>query len=120
MYYQLNLVTGAVDDPHVVLIRAVEPVEGIEIMRRRRGVMKDANLTSGPGKLCIALNITREINGEDLIEGERIWVEDYRKVKGKEIESGPRVGIDYAEEFAREPWRFWVRGNRFVSKLRKS
>ena len=120
MYYQLNLVTGAVDDPHVVLIRAVEPVEGIEIMRRRRGVMKDANLTSGPGKLCIALNITREINGEDLIEGERIWVEDHRMVKGKEIESGPRVGIDYAEEFAHEPWRFWVRDNRFVSKVRKS
>jgi DNA-3-methyladenine glycosylase len=120
MYYQLNLVTGAADDPHVVLIRAVEPVEGIEIMRERRGEMKDANLTSGPGKLCIAFGITRELNGEDLIEGERIWVEDHRKFRAKEIETGPRVGIDYAEEFAHEPWRFWVRENRFVSKVRKS
>lgn len=120
MYYQLNLVTGAADDPHVVLIRAVEPVEGIELMRQRRGEMKDANLTSGPGKLCIAFGITREMNAEDLIEGERIWVEDHGKVKAQEIENGPRVGIDYAEEFAHEPWRFWVRDNPFVSKVRKN
>src|SRR5829696_9245563 len=59
MYYQLNLVTGLLDQPHVVLIRAVEPVEGIETMRERRGTMKDTNLTSGPGKLCIALGIDR-------------------------------------------------------------
>jgi DNA-3-methyladenine glycosylase len=119
MYYQLNLVTGLVDDPHVVLIRAVEPVEGIEIMRERRGEMKDKNLTSGPGKLCIALGITRELNGEDLIESERIWVEDYKTFAKKEIASGPRVGIDYAEEFAGLPWRFWVDGNSFVSKTPK-
>ena len=118
MYYQLNLVTGLVDDPHVVLIRAVEPVEGIGIMRERRGEMKDKNLTSGPGKLCIALGITRELNGEDLTESGRIWVEDYKNFTKKEIASGPRVGIDYAEEFAGLPWRFWVEGNGFVSKAR--
>jgi len=114
----LNLVTGLVDDPHVVLIRAVEPVEGIGIMRERRGEMKDKNLTSGPGKLCIALGITRELNGEDLTESGRIWVEDYKNFTKKEIASGPRVGIDYAEEFAGLPWRFWVEGNGFVSKAR--
>jgi DNA-3-methyladenine glycosylase len=118
MYYQLNLVTGLVDDPHVVLIRAVEPVEEIKIMRERRGEMKDKNLTSGPGKLCIALGITRELNGEDLTESGRIWVEDYKNFTKKEIASGPRVGIDYAEEFAGLPWRFWVEGNGFVSKAR--
>jgi len=118
MYYQLNLVTGLVDDPHVVLIRAVEPVEGIGIMRERRGEMKDKNLTSGPGKLCIALGITRGLNGEDLTESGRIWVEDYKNFTKKEIASGPRVGIDYAEEFAGLPWRFWVEGNGFVSKAR--
>src|SRR5258708_3343446 len=59
MYYQLNIVTGPAEHPHVVLIRAVEPVEGIEIVRERRGAMKDRNLTSGPGKLCIALAIDR-------------------------------------------------------------
>jgi DNA-3-methyladenine glycosylase len=118
MYYQLNLVTGQEGDPHVVLIRAVEPVEGVEVMRGRRGAMKDRNLTSGPGKLCIALDITRDLNGEDLIDGERIWVEEYRKVKPGDIVSGPRVGIDYAEEFAMMPWRFWMSGNEFVSKAR--
>jgi DNA-3-methyladenine glycosylase len=115
MYYQLNLVTGLADHPHVVLIRAVEPVEGIEVMRERRGEMKDKNLTSGPGKLCIAFGITRELNGEELVESERIWVEEYRRFKPTEIVSGPRVGIDYAEEFVEMPWRFWVKGNKFMS-----
>src|SRR5688572_22748522 len=55
MYYQFNVVTGPAEHPHAVLIRAVEPIKGIEIMRLRRGAMKDRNLTSGPGKLCIAL-----------------------------------------------------------------
>lgn len=116
MYYQLNLVTGLEDHPHVVLVRAVEPVEGIELMRERRGEMKDKNLTSGPGKLCVAFGITRELNGEDLVTSERIWVEEYRKVTKTQIASGPRIGIDYAEEFADEPWRFWLAGNEFVSK----
>src|SRR5215203_2552133 len=98
MYYQLNLVTGLADHPHVVLIRAVEPVEGIDIMRERRGEMKDVNLTSGPGKLCIAFGIDRSLNGEDLL-GERIWTEEYRNLKRTEFGVGPRVGIDYAEEF---------------------
>lgn len=115
MYYQLNLVTGMADHPHVVLIRAVEPVEGIEVMRERRGEMKDKNLTSGPGKLCIALGITRDLNGEDLL-GDRIWVEEHRNFKKSEIAVGPRVGIDYAEEFIDMPWRFWVKDNPFVSK----
>lgn len=118
MYYQLNLVTGLVDHPHVVLIRAVEPVEGIELMRKRRGVMKDKNLTSGPGKLCIALGINRDLNGEDLTESGRIWVEEYRTIKKTAVASGPRVGIDYAEEFIDMPWRFWIEGNAFVSRLR--
>lgn len=119
MYYQLNLVTGDVDHPHVVLIRAIEPVEGIERMRERRGAMKDTNLTSGPGKLTIAFGITRELNGEDMIESEKIWVEEHRHLQKREIASGPRVGIDYAEEFVEMPWRYWVKGNGFVSKMRR-
>ena len=115
MYYQLNLVTGPPDQAHVVLIRAVEPVEGIEIMRERRGPMPDKNLTSGPGKLTIAFGIDRSYNGEHL-SGDRIWVEEYKNFKKSEIASGPRVGIDYAEEFVDMPWRFWVRDNSFVSR----
>ena len=117
MYYQLNLVTGLIDHPHVVLIRAVEPIEGVDVMRERRGPMKDKNLTSGPGKLCIAVEITRELNGADLM-GDRIWVEDYRNLKRGEIASGPRVGIDYAEEYIDMPWRFWLKTSPYVSRKR--
>jgi DNA-3-methyladenine glycosylase len=115
MYWQLNLVTGLIDAPHVVLIRAVEPLDGIEIMRERRGAMKDRNLTSGPGKLCIAFGIDRRFNGEDLL-GDKIWLEEGENVTTDQIASGPRIGIDYAEEFAEMPWRFWIKGNPFVSR----
>lgn len=127
MYYQLNVVCGKVNTPHVVLIRAVEPVEGIETMRERRSVpraiatgafrpaMPDKNLTSGPGKLCIAMSTDRSLNGEDLL-GETIWVEDHRSFEPSEITVGKRVGIDYAGEDAENPWRFWVRDSVFVSK----
>ncbi len=115
MYHQLNVVTGPMDHPHVCLIRALESVEGIETMRRRRGPMPDKNLTSGPGKLCIAMGIDRRLNGEDLL-GEKIWLEDFKKFQAKEIAVGKRIGIDYAGEDAEKPWRFWVRDNMFVSK----
>jgi len=121
MYFQFNVVTGAKDSPHVVLIRAVEPVEGIEIMRERRlqknpaAKMPDKNLTSGPGKLCIALNINRRLNGEDLL-GDNIWLEDFKTFRAEEIKIGKRIGIDYAEEFAEKPWRFWLKNSVFVSK----
>jgi DNA-3-methyladenine glycosylase len=115
MYFQLNFVTGDIDRPHVVLIRAVEPVEGIEVMRERRGPMPDKNLTSGPGKLCIALGIDRSLNGE-LLTGNRIWVEEHKKIPKSQISAEPRVGIDYAEEFIEKPWRFWMNQNQYVSK----
>lgn len=115
MYYQLNIVTGPAEIPHVVLIRAIEPVEGIETMRFRRGEMKDRNLTSGPGKLCIALGIDRDLNGENLL-AKRIWLEDHTTFTADDIAAGTRIGIDYAGEDAEKPWRFWVNGNEFVSK----
>ena len=118
MYHQLNFVTGPTDHPHVVLIRAVEPVEGIEIMRDRRGPMKDKNLTSGPGKLCIAFGIDRSLNGADLT-GDRIWLEDYSFFPDDEISASKRIGIDYAAEYAEKPWRFWVNANSFVSQSRE-
>ncbi|MBX7171173.1 MAG: DNA-3-methyladenine glycosylase [Pyrinomonadaceae bacterium] len=115
MYWQLNFVTNSTEVPHVLLIRAVEPIDGIEIMRERRGKMKDQNLTSGPGKLCLAFGIDRSFNGEDLV-GSKIWVENAEEVAANEIETGKRIGIDYAEEFAEMPWRFWIKGNKFVSR----
>jgi DNA-3-methyladenine glycosylase len=128
MYHQLNVVCGEVDSPHVVLIRAVEPVEGIELMRERRGFLsepgavatgsrRDRNLTAGPGKLCIALDIDRRLNGEDLL-GEKIWIEEFKKVTDAEIAVGTRIGIDYAGKDAFLPLRFWLSGNQYVSKVR--
>lgn len=115
MYYQLNVVTGPVDHPHAILIRAAEPIDGIETIRERRGKMPDRNLTSGPGKLCIALGIDKTFNGESF-RGKRIWLEDFREFPDAEIITGPRVGIDYAEEFAEMPWRFRLKDNPFTSR----
>ena len=115
MYFQFNIVVGEIDSPHAILIRAVEPVEGIETMRMRRGQMKDKNLTSGPGKLCIAFDIDRSLNNADLL-GEQMWLEDFKTFADSEVIAGKRVGIDYAEEFAEKPWRFWVKDNPYVSR----
>jgi DNA-3-methyladenine glycosylase len=115
MYHQFNVVTGPPDHPHAILIRAVEPVEGIEIMRARRGEMKDRNLTSGPGKLCIALAIDLGLNGADLL-GKLVWLEEHRSVSDGQIAVGKRIGIDYAGEDVDKPLRFWLKGTEFVSR----
>ena len=115
MYYQFNVVTNREDTPHAVLVRALHPVEGIEIMRRRRQTHSDRNISSGPGKLCIALDIDRQLDQADLL-GERVWIEEGERIPRSRIASGPRVGIDYAEEWIEKPWRFWLKDNPFVSK----
>lgn len=117
MYHQFNVVTNVADIPHAVLVRALEPVEGVELMRRRRGGAAPGELTSGPGKLCIALGIDRRLDAADLL-GDRIWLEAGRRIAPGAIAAGPRVGIDYAEEWVDRPWRFWLRDNPFVSRAR--
>jgi DNA-3-methyladenine glycosylase len=117
MYHQFNVVTNAADVPHAVLVRALEPVEGVDLMRRRRGGVAPGELTRGPGKLCIALGIDRRLDRADLL-GERIWLEPGRRVRPAAIAAGPRVGIPYAEAWVARPWRFWLRGNAFVSGAR--
>jgi DNA-3-methyladenine glycosylase len=115
MYYQFNVVTNAAETPHAVLIRAVEPVDGIELMRKRRAGHPDRNLTKGPGKLCIAMGIDRRLDGADLL-GEDVWLEAGQQIRRSQIASGPRIGIDYAEEWVEKPWRFWIKDNPFVSR----
>lgn len=115
MYNQFNVVTNVADAPHAVLIRALEPVEGIEVMRKRRLGQPDHNLTNGPGKLCIAMGIDRKLDSADLL-GDRVWLEQGRTIPRSQIASGPRIGIDYAEEWVDKPWRFWIRENPFVSR----
>jgi len=117
MHHQFNVVTGPEGVPHVVLVRAVEPEEGIELMKERRPVSTARELTNGPGKLCRALGIDLTFDGEDLTTGRRLWLEETGvRFKSEEIASGPRVGIDYAAEDALKPWRFWVGGNEYVSR----
>jgi len=115
MYFQFNVVAGEVGTPHAILIRAVEPIENIEIMRARRGKTPDKNLTSGPGKLCLALDIDKRYNNADLL-GDKVWLEDFKSFSAAEIISGKRIGVDYAEEFAEKNWRFWVKDNLYVSR----
>lgn len=115
MYNQFNVVTNVTGVPHAVLIRALEPVEGLDWMRRRRHNQPDNNLTNGPGKLCIALGIDRSLDGVDLRKSQ-VWIEEYESLSPRRIVSGPRIGIDYAESWVDKPWRFWVKGNEFVSR----
>ena len=115
MYNQFNVVTNTRDIPHAILVRALEPVEGLEIMRTRRHQQPDRNLTNGPGKLCIALGIDRQLDKADLL-GDQVWIEDYSTVSRGRILKGPRIGIDYAEEWVETPWRFWIKGNEYVSR----
>ena len=116
MHHQFNVVAGPEGRPHAVLVRAVEPEEGVELMRLRRPVREERELTNGPGKLCRALGIDGSYNGEDLT-GARVWIEETGAGVGtEEIATGPRVGIDYAGEDALKPWRFWLKESAFVSR----
>jgi DNA-3-methyladenine glycosylase len=113
MYNQFNVVTNVEDIPHAVLVRAVEPIEGLDVMRRRRQRRSEYELTSGPGRLCLALGIDRKLDKADLL-GDRVWIEEATSISPRQIGRGPRVGIDYAEEWIKKPWRFWIKDNPFV------
>ena len=116
MYHQFNVVTNVPEIPHAVLVRALEPVEGIELMRARRPGQSDVNLANGPGKLSLALAIDRTLDGADLL-CDRVWIENgAREVAPSSIACGPRIGIAYAGRWAEKPWRFWLSGNLFVSR----
>ncbi|SFP60982.1 DNA-3-methyladenine glycosylase [Salibacterium halotolerans] len=109
----VNVVSAPAGVPQAVLIRALEPVEGIDLMRSRRKRPKDIELTNGPGKLTKALGITMEDYGRHF-SGETLYI-----MKGKrpeEISSGPRIGIENTGEAKDYPYRFWETENRFISK----
>jgi DNA-3-methyladenine glycosylase len=114
-YNMLNLVTEAKDYPAAVLIRAVEPVQGIELMQNRRRSSALRSLASGPGKLCQAFGIDRSLNGADLCGGV-LFVQDSGDPVPKFL-AKPRIGVDYAGKWKDKPYRFLVRGNEFVSKF---
>jgi DNA-3-methyladenine glycosylase len=116
MHCQFNVVTNLPDVPHAILVRALAPREGLEVMRRRRRVRSDRDLANGPGKLCSALGIDLSFDRADLL-ADRVWLEEADgPVPPGAIAAGPRVGIDYAEAWRDKPWRFWLRDSPFVSR----
>lgn len=108
LHHLFNVVTNKEEVPHAVLIRAIKPTVGIEtILKRRKQKAVAKNTAGGPGTVSQALGITTQLNGEDLITGKKIWIrEDGLKVKKEQIVAGPRIGVDYAGEDAKLPYRF--------------
>ena len=116
-YFCLNVVTEPEGYPAAVLIRAVEPLEGVDLMKKLRShPVRHTNIASGPGKLCMAMSIDKQLNGADLL-GTTIWIED-RNIDREAILTSPRVGVDYAGEYKDKPWRFFVDGSPHVSRVR--
>ncbi|MEX8548340.1 MAG: DNA-3-methyladenine glycosylase [Mucilaginibacter sp.] len=117
IHEMLNVVTSVEGEPHAVLIRAINPTEGIELMLERRNMPSvKNNLTAGPGSVAKALGISRKMNGFSFL-GEEIWIEDRGLIYNNEqIAAVPRVGVAYAKEDALLPYRFYVKGNPYVSK----
>lgn len=118
MHFCLNAVTGEPDIGSAVLLRAGEPVEGEERMLTNRGWVRPAkpgDLAGGPGKLCQALRVGRELDGAPL-DRPPLWIARGAPVDPGEIVAGPRIGVDYAGEAAGWPLRFMIKGNRHVSR----
>jgi DNA-3-methyladenine glycosylase len=115
MHFHFNIVTTREGAPHAVLVRAVEPLRGVRLMAARRELdTDDLGLTSGPGKLCEAFAIDRRDYGADLCKN-RLFLSDGPRPK---LARSPRIGIDYAEEWAEKPWRFCDPESRYVSQPR--
>ncbi len=120
IHHLFNIVSAAEGEPHAVLIRAIEPFKGIEIIEERRNIpASKASISSGPGSAAKALGIDASFNKKELC-GDEVWIEDYgTRYSEDEIAAVPRVGIAYAEEHALLPWRFFIKGNKYVSKPNK-
>lgn len=118
IHHLLNVVAGAVDEPVAVLIRAIEPSEGIPLMEQRRPrARKQRDLCSGPGKLGAALAIAREQDALDLVTSDELFIERVREraLPAAQIIRCPRIGIDYAEDWAGKALRYYVAGSQHVS-----
>ena len=122
--YAFNIVTQKTNMPEAVLIRAVEPIDGLDLMSRRRRIeiknkSEIINLTNGPSKLCMAMGIDMSLYGSDLC-GDVIFLTEPAKKEVIDIISTPRINVNYAEEAKCYPWRFYINSNEFVSKAKYS
>jgi DNA-3-methyladenine glycosylase len=115
IHAMLNVVAKPMGATGAVLIRALEPLDGIDIMRSRRGVLDERLLCSGPGKLCQALGIDLGMHGIDLVRDETLWISPGEPAR--DISTSGRIGISRATE---HPWRYWVTGNPYVSAHRRA
>lgn len=112
MHWAFNIVVASEGEPHAVLIRAIEPMIGLPLMSRRRGVAPGRiELTNGPGKLCKALGLDRSAYGMDVCGAQLSLLPGAAGPIGR----SPRINVDYAGAWAKKPWRFYERGNRYVS-----
>ena len=120
MHHLFNVVTSVENDPLAVLIRGIEPLIGVEIIEERRNMPHTKGaISAGPGSAAKALGIDKSFNAKNL-SGDDIWIEDHHiQYKEEDIAATPRVGIAYAKEHALLPWRFFVKGNKYVSKPNK-
>jgi DNA-3-methyladenine glycosylase len=116
IYFCLNVTAGDIaGKPEAVLIRALEPIDGQELIVKRRGAKaKLSNLTNGPGRLCMAMGISKAQNRADLT-APPFYIQDAPKVAASDIVEATRIGVDYAADWKDRAWRFYIRGNRFVS-----
>lgn len=115
VHHLFNVVTNVPGKAEAVLIRALQPLTGEPVMMTRMNAINQSRITSGPGKLTKALGIDRTLNGATLISSE-LWIEMGEKVPLKSIVVTTRIGIDYAGKDARLPWRFYWRGNEWISR----
>jgi DNA-3-methyladenine glycosylase len=120
IHEMLNVVTSVEGQPHAILIRAIEPTTGIDIMLARRNMLTlKPNITAGPGSVAKALGIDRKLNGISL-QSDTLWIEDKGlSFPDEQIAAVPRIGVAYAGEDALLPYRFYVKGNIYVSKPNK-
>ncbi len=120
MHQMLNVVTNDKDIPDAVLIRAIEPLEGIDIMLKRTGKLKmDFTLTRGPGNVGKALGIFKKHSGSHLLDEEIYLADDGFKTKDNEIGISKRIGVESAFPDSELPYRFYIRGNKYVSGKNK-
>jgi DNA-3-methyladenine glycosylase len=116
IHHLFNVITNENEIPHAILIRALEPVQGIEVMLKRRGKKKgDTTLTKGPGSLSVAMGITVKQNGLSLTGKEIFIADDGFIIPPKQVFVSPRIGVESAREAAVYPYRFYVKGNPYVS-----
>lgn len=114
-HHMLNVVTRGEGEGSAVLLRAIEPLEGLESMARARGRVRPVDLCSGPGKLAQALSMNRAHDGADLVRGAEIWLEMGTPAASADVGSSVRVGISAGLEHR---WRFFISGDPFVSRGR--